>query len=139
MSQSCPRSFPFGVPCPGTAGHLGCENEGGKEEMVESNTKKNHGIISGSLAKLSPLAPRWTAVTPMSSNRSAAGVTVFEGRIYVSGGHDGLQIFNSVRPWGPGQGSPTAPQDGAGSLPVLSLCLQTAPSGCATTFCHFLP
>lgn len=32
----------------------------------------------------------------MSSNRSAAGVTVFEGRIYVSGGHDGLQIFNSV-------------------------------------------
>lgn len=35
-------------------------------------------------------------MTPMSSNRSAAGVTVFEGRIYVSGGHDGLQIFNSV-------------------------------------------
>lgn len=32
----------------------------------------------------------------MSSNRSAAGVTVFEGRIFVSGGHDGLQIFNSV-------------------------------------------
>ena len=32
----------------------------------------------------------------MSSNRSAAGVTVFEGRIYVSGGHDGLQIFSSV-------------------------------------------
>lgn len=32
----------------------------------------------------------------MSSNRSAAGVTIFEGRIYVSGGHDGLQIFNSV-------------------------------------------
>eukprot|EP00079_Xenopus_tropicalis_P036279 XP_017950050.1 PREDICTED: kelch-like protein 18 isoform X2 [Xenopus tropicalis] len=39
---------------------------------------------------------RWTVVTPMSSNRSAAGVTVFEGRIYVSGGHDGLQIFNTV-------------------------------------------
>ncbi|XP_036286105.1 kelch-like protein 18 isoform X3 [Pipistrellus kuhlii] len=39
---------------------------------------------------------RWTVVTPMSSSRSAAGVTVFEGRIYVSGGHDGLQIFNSV-------------------------------------------
>ncbi|EDL77081.1 kelch-like 18 (Drosophila) (predicted), isoform CRA_b, partial [Rattus norvegicus] len=39
---------------------------------------------------------RWTVVTPMSSNRSAAGVTVFEGRIYVSGGHDGLQIFSSV-------------------------------------------
>lgn len=35
-------------------------------------------------------------MTPMSSNRSAAGVTVFEGRIHVSGGHDGLQIFNSV-------------------------------------------
>lgn len=35
-------------------------------------------------------------MTPMSSNRSAAGVTVFEGRIYVSGGHDGLQIFSSV-------------------------------------------
>lgn len=35
-------------------------------------------------------------MTPMSSSRSAAGVTVFEGRIYVSGGHDGLQIFNSV-------------------------------------------
>lgn len=42
------------------------------------------------------LSRRWTVVTPMSSNRSAAGVTVFEGRIHVSGGHDGLQIFNSV-------------------------------------------
>lgn len=49
-----------------------------------------------SLANLSSLLARWTVVTPMSSNRSAAGVTVFEGRIYVSGGHDGLQIFNSV-------------------------------------------
>ncbi|MEE6467543.1 hypothetical protein FKM82_007301 [Ascaphus truei] len=39
---------------------------------------------------------RWNVVTPMSSNRSAAGVTVFEGRIYVSGGHDGLQIFNTM-------------------------------------------
>lgn len=63
-------------------------------------------------------------MTPMSSNRSAAGVTVFEGRIYVSGGHDGLQIFNSVRPWDPGQGSSTAPQDGAGRLRVPSLCHQ---------------
>lgn len=44
-------------------------------------------------------------MTPMSSNRSAAGVTVFEGRIYVSGGHDGLQIFSSVSlgsPWDKG-------------------------------------
>ncbi|XP_041101934.1 kelch-like protein 18 isoform X2 [Polyodon spathula] len=39
---------------------------------------------------------RWTIATPMSASRSAAGVTVFEGRIYVSGGHDGLQIFNSM-------------------------------------------
>ncbi len=39
---------------------------------------------------------RWTIVTEMSASRSAAGVTVFEGRIYVSGGHDGLQIFNTV-------------------------------------------
>ena len=38
----------------------------------------------------------------MSSSRSAAGVTVFEGRIYVSGGHDGLQIFNSVSLGSPG-------------------------------------
>lgn len=45
---------------------------------------------------------RWTVVTPMSSNRSAAGVTVFEGRIYVSGGHDGLQIFSSVSLASPG-------------------------------------
>lgn len=33
----------------------------------------------------------------MSASRSAAGVTVFDGRIFVSGGHDGLQIFNTVR------------------------------------------
>lgn len=39
---------------------------------------------------------RWTIVTEMSASRSAAGVTIFEGRIYVSGGHDGLQIFNTV-------------------------------------------
>uniref|UniRef100_A0A4W4G7U8 BTB domain-containing protein n=1 Tax=Electrophorus electricus TaxID=8005 RepID=A0A4W4G7U8_ELEEL len=39
---------------------------------------------------------RWTIVTEMSASRSAAGVTVFEGRIFVSGGHDGLQIFNTV-------------------------------------------
>lgn len=35
-------------------------------------------------------------MTEMSASRSAAGVTLFEGRIYVSGGHDGLQIFNTV-------------------------------------------
>lgn len=33
----------------------------------------------------------------MSASRSAAGVTMFDGRIFVSGGHDGLQIFNTVR------------------------------------------
>lgn len=32
----------------------------------------------------------------MSASRSAAGVTVFDGRVFVSGGHDGLQIFNTV-------------------------------------------
>ncbi|XP_045082647.1 kelch-like protein 18 isoform X2 [Coregonus clupeaformis] len=40
---------------------------------------------------------RWTVMTEMSASRSAAGVTVFDGRIFVSGGHDGLQIFNTVR------------------------------------------
>lgn len=40
---------------------------------------------------------RWTVVTEMSVSRSATGVTVFDGRIFVSGGHDGLQIFNTVR------------------------------------------
>jgi len=39
---------------------------------------------------------RWTVVTEMSVSRSAAGVTVFDGRIFASGGHDGLQIFNTV-------------------------------------------
>lgn len=39
----------------------------------------------------------------MSSNRSAAGVTIFEGRIYVSGGHDGLQIFSTVSLAPPGR------------------------------------
>ncbi|XP_051943943.1 kelch-like protein 18 isoform X2 [Hippocampus zosterae] len=39
---------------------------------------------------------RWSVVTEMSASRSAAGVTVFDGRIFVSGGHDGLQIFNTV-------------------------------------------
>ena len=60
------------------------------------------------LTNLSPLPARWTVVTPMSSNRSAAGVTVFEGRIYVSGGHDGLQIFNSVSLRGAGSCKPRA-------------------------------
>ena len=58
------------------------------------------GAVCRAGADLSALPARWTVVTPMSSNRSAAGVTVFEGRIYVSGGHDGLQIFNSVSPRG---------------------------------------
>ena len=43
-----------------------------------------------------PFVVRWTVVTEMSASRSAAGVTVFDGRIFVSGGHDGLQIFNTV-------------------------------------------
>ena len=42
------------------------------------------------------MSVRWTVVTEMSACRSAAGVTVFDGRIFVSGGHDGLQIFNTV-------------------------------------------
>lgn len=42
------------------------------------------------------LLSRWTFVTEMSVSRSATGVTVFDGRIFVSGGHDGLQIFNTV-------------------------------------------
>lgn len=77
-----------------------------KGELLEPSPRKSDRveIIYGlcvrracrTLANLSPLPARWTVVTPMSSNRSAAGVTVFEGRIYVSGGHDGLQIFNSV-------------------------------------------
>ncbi|TFK05553.1 Kelch-like protein 18 [Platysternon megacephalum] len=49
-----------------------------------------------SVETYSPETDKWTVATPMSSNRSAAGVTVFEGRIYVSGGHDGLQIFSSA-------------------------------------------
>lgn len=66
----------------------------------ENTSTESHGLPP-------PLAlpRRWTVVTPMSSSRSAAGVTVFEGRIYVSGGHDGLQIFNSVSlgsPWAKG-------------------------------------
>ncbi|KAL7975839.1 hypothetical protein Chor_001252 [Crotalus horridus] len=54
-----------------------------------------------SVEAYSPETDQWTVVTPMSSNRSAAGVTVFEGRIFVSGGHDGLQIFNSVEFYNP--------------------------------------
>ena len=38
----------------------------------------------------------WRLLPPMSRPRSAAGVAVFENDIYVSGGHDGLQIFYSV-------------------------------------------
>lgn len=37
-------------------------------------------------------------MTEMSVSRSAAGVTVLDGRVFVSGGHDGLQIFNTVGP-----------------------------------------
>nr|XP_026655138.1 kelch-like protein 18 [Zonotrichia albicollis] len=85
-----------------------------------------------SVESYSPETNKWTTVTPMSSNRSAAGVTVFEGRIYVSGGHDGLQIFNSVRAW-PGLSPCTQ------HLCVLSLGSQTAPSACATKLCHFQP
>lgn len=43
-----------------------------------------------------PPSLRWTVVAEMSVSRSAAGVTVFDGRVFVSGGHDGLQIFNTV-------------------------------------------
>ena len=32
----------------------------------------------------------------MTKSRSAAGVGVLNGEIYAVGGHDGLQIFNSV-------------------------------------------
>lgn len=45
---------------------------------------------------LTGLSSRWTVVTEMSVSRSAAGVAVFDGRVFVSGGHDGLQIFNTV-------------------------------------------
>ncbi|KAG8138616.1 hypothetical protein E2320_001433, partial [Naja naja] len=36
-----------------------------------------------SVEAYSPETDKWTVGTPMSSNRSAAGVTVFEGRIFV--------------------------------------------------------
>lgn len=65
---------------------------------------------------------RWTVVTPMSANRSAAGVTIFEGRIYVSGGHDGLQIFSSVSA---GRGQRAAQGGG--------VC---APSSAVSSFCE---
>nr|XP_013804022.1 PREDICTED: kelch-like protein 18 [Apteryx mantelli mantelli] len=90
-----------------------------------------------SVESYSPEANKWTVVTPMSSNRSAAGVTVFEGRIYVSGGHDGLQIFNSVsvRDVASGSQKPRAEinllqvakeQAGAGKDPcALLLCAQS--------------
>lgn len=83
------------------------------EEIVQD--EKEHCTVGPTPSELSwaddrtashgsPLALscRWTVVTPMSSSRSAAGVTVFEGRIYVSGGHDGLQIFSSVSLGSPG-------------------------------------
>ena len=52
----------------------------------------------------------------MSASRSAAGVTVFDGRVFVSGGHDGLQIFNTVGPtvscplWGGSRGLTCRPR-----------------------------
>lgn len=34
----------------------------------------------------------------MQKHRSAGGVLAFDGYIYALGGHDGLQIFDSVSP-----------------------------------------
>lgn len=40
---------------------------------------------------------RWYVVSDMTKSRSAAGVALLDNEIFVVGGHDGLQIFNSVR------------------------------------------
>ncbi|NXL95062.1 KLH18 protein, partial [Alectura lathami] len=71
---------------------------GGYDGQLRLSTVEVYNPEADSWSKVESMNSkrRWTVVTPMSSNRSAAGVTVFEGRIYVSGGHDGLQIFNSV-------------------------------------------
>ena len=39
---------------------------------------------------------RWYIISDMTKSRSAAGVGVLNGEIFAVGGHDGLQIFNSV-------------------------------------------
>lgn len=40
----------------------------------------------------------WKLVPEMTKHRSAGGVVCFEGHIFALGGHDGLSIFDSVRP-----------------------------------------
>lgn len=43
------------------------------------------------------VSKKWKNAAPMNKQRSAAGIAVLNGKIYVMGGHDGMSIFNSVR------------------------------------------
>ncbi|XP_014814876.1 PREDICTED: kelch-like ECH-associated protein 1 [Calidris pugnax] len=43
----------------------------------------------------------WTFVAPMRCRRSALGVTVYQGKIYVLGGYDGHTFLDSVECYDP--------------------------------------
>lgn len=48
-----------------------------------------------------PSIDSWTVVGHMSMRRSGACVNVYDGRIYVVGGHDGPQVLKSVEVYDP--------------------------------------
>lgn len=53
-------------------------------------------MIFWSFVFLSVPFARWYVVSDMTKSRSAAGVALLDNEIFVVGGHDGLQIFDSV-------------------------------------------
>jgi N-acetylneuraminic acid mutarotase len=54
-----------------------------------------------SVEKYDPASNKWKIVASMKRRRSGASVNVFDGKIYVAGGHDGPLIHNSVECYDP--------------------------------------
>jgi N-acetylneuraminic acid mutarotase len=53
------------------------------------------------MERYNPLTNQWTLLTPMSVARSSFGTTVWNGRIYVIGGCDGIHLLNTVEKFNP--------------------------------------
>lgn len=54
-----------------------------------------------SVERYDPVKDEWTMVPNMKKRRSGACVNVYDGRIYVAGGHDGPEVLKSVESFDP--------------------------------------
>lgn len=54
-----------------------------------------------SVERYDPASSKWSMVANMNVRRSGACVNVYEGHIYVVGGHDGPQVLKSVETYDP--------------------------------------